>query len=182
MSGTNSGTGCLGCLGMFVVLTVLGSFVFGGGVLMRVGSAVLSLGKPVNHDQILTNYWADLERQAEQADKAVQTFQTHVQQGTCSKTYDQATDAFKRDVTQADFVMLCGTIQSKFGPVVSIQRSDWWGSPGEDAGSHYVLLRYTVKRRKATVYETFTWRVKNNQSQLLNYQIFPGPIPSPSFS
>ena len=165
------GSGCLGCLGFLVAITLIGSIFFGGGVLMRIGSMGISVGNAVDRNQITADYLNDLENRATVADKAVKTFHNQLNQGKCKEVYEQAHELLKSQTSLLNMLSLCKAIKIKFGSVESTEQVDWWERP-IDWESSYILSRYETKLSKFTVQEIFIWLVKDGSSQLINYQIF----------
>lgn len=183
-------SGCLGCLGSLVVLTFLGSMFFGGGVLMRVGSLGFSLGKnPIDEQQIIKNYFSDLESSKKLAEEAVQKFHTHLAQEKCQEIYQQANERFRSIYpSQSEMVDNCAKLNRQFGTVSSAYLLDWWGAPGAQ-DTKYILLRYITKFSKSSAKEDFIWLVKNGKTELVSYGSTilsnvtpPSPSPSPSTS
>lgn len=167
MSSSTTGSGCVGCLGSLVIFIFIGSIFFGGGIVMRVGQWNLSLGNPVETNQIIANYSDNL---AKIADEAVQQYHTQLNQGKCQEIYGQAAEEFKSNNNPSSFVNSCTEVKTKLGSVQSTKQTEWWGKP-EKQGRSYVLTRHDTKFSKATVQENFIWLVKDGKSQLAGYHI-----------
>lgn len=165
-------SGVTGCLGSLVILTLIGSVFFGGGVLLRVGQWHFQLGNPAETDKTIANYLVDLESKAKIADDAVQRFNNQLNQGKCQEAYQQTSEAFKSDTSQSNFLNLCTGLKIQLGSIESIKRTDWWGQPAEK-GENYILTRYETKLSKSTALQSFTWLIKDGRAQLVNIQIFP---------
>lgn len=185
-SSTSTGCGgCLGCLGSLVIFTFLGSMFFGGGVWMRVGSFGVSL---VDRQQIINNYWTELESSKKLAEEAVKQFHTQIEQGKCQEIYNQASEVFKNSLTQSQLINVCTEFKNQFGTVNSSQLRDWWVQPTNQDSNSYILLRYITVFSKSSVRETFVWVVKSSKAELINYEtaiestVTQSPSPSPNTS
>ncbi|HEY9762975.1 MAG TPA: hypothetical protein V6D07_10640 [Trichocoleus sp.] len=143
---------------------------------MRLGQVRLSLGDPVEIDQVtgqaVTNYLNNLTSKAEVADKATQQFHTQLNQGKCQEVYEQATEMFKSNTSKSDLINLCSVIKTTYGSIETAQQTDWWGSSAEQEGE-YILARYITRLSKSTARETFVWLVKDDKAQLVNYEMYP---------
>jgi hypothetical protein len=173
-----------GCLGALITLTFIGSTIFGGGILLRIGSLNLGLGHPVDKFQIIAEYLDGLESKAKVADESVQKFHKQLNQGKCQEIYEQATVEFKQITSQSEVEKLCAAVNSQIGLMTSTKRTEWWGRPG-DQGGHYLFVRYNTEFSRTPAYELFTWLVKDGKSSLGSYEIFlkqTSPKPTPSLS
>lgn len=168
---SEKGSGCLGCLGFLVAITLIGSMFFGGGILMRVGSMGLSVGNAVDRNHIIVDYLNDLESRATVADEAVKTFHKQFNQGKFEEIYKQAHELLKSETSLPNVVKGLAETKNKLGSVESTARIDWWGQPA-DQESSYILVRYHTKLSKSIIQEDFTWLVKDGSSRLVNYQSF----------
>jgi hypothetical protein len=175
MSGKSS-TGCLGCVGTLFVLCIFGSIFFGGGVLMKVGPFGFSSGKdPINRQQIIADYVAELADSKKLAEDSVQKFRSQIERNQCKDVYDRSSVILKKHVSQLQMISLCKDFK-KMGPVKSSQLSDWWGQPTDKDTEKYILLRYTTTFSKFSTLETFIWIVKGSKPELVEYLVFPQPI------
>jgi Protein of unknown function (DUF4019) len=171
---SQKGGGCLGCLGGLVVLTLVGSMFFGGGVLMRVGSFGFSFGKdPIDRQQIINNYLANLEASKKVAEEAVNKLHTQIDRGQCKEIFDQASETFKKNLSQSQIADFCKNLKLNLGFQKSSQLTDWWGQPTDKDSTQYILLRYLTNFSKATVRETFVWLVKDGKPELVEYELYP---------
>ncbi|MCF2145080.1 DUF4019 domain-containing protein [Desmonostoc muscorum LEGE 12446] len=167
-------SGCLGCLGSLVILTFIGSIFFGGGVLMRVGGFSFVLGRnPIDRQQIINNYFTDLEYSKKIAESSVQKFHTQLEQGKCQDIYDQANELFKKSLSQSEMVSICAKLKQEIGTVNSAQITDWWGQPTDKDSENYILLRYITVFSKSSVRETFIWLIKDDKPELVKFEINP---------
>jgi hypothetical protein len=165
-------SGCLGCLGSLVILTFIGSIFFGGGVLMRVGWFGFVLGKdPINRKQVIIDHSTNLEYSKKIAESSVQRFHTQLEQGKCQDIYQEANELFQKNFTQSQMLSICATIKQEIGTVNSAQITDWWGQPTDKESENYILLRYITVFSKSPVRETFVWLVKDNKSELVQFEI-----------
>ncbi len=90
--------GCLGCLGSLVVLTFLGSIVFGGGLVKRVGWFSFAMGKgSVDQNQIISDYFTNSKNDKTLSEDAVKVFHAQLGKGQCKEIYNQASEVFKRN-------------------------------------------------------------------------------------
>lgn len=178
--------GCLGCLGSFVTLTFLSSFLFGGGFVMRVGWFSFVMGKnPVDQNQIINNYFTDLESDKAVSEDAVKVFHDQLSKGQCKEIYDQASDVLKKNQSQEVMIHFCTSLKQSIGEVKSTQVIDWWGRPSDTDSEKYILLRFMTTFSKAPespVPETFIWLVKDGKPSIVSYEVIPQLIPSNSAS
>ena len=171
----NKAGGCIGCLGSLAGLTFIGSLFFGGGILYRVGSLNLMLGKDViDRQSIITNYWSELEGDKIASDEASKKFRTQMEQGQYQAVYDRASEPFKKSITASQWISSCETIKQNLGSVKSAQLIDIWVQPST-ASETYILIRYLTTFAKAPMQENFAWVVKDGKPALLQYELFISP-------
>ncbi len=169
--------GCIGCLGSLTVVTLIGSLFFGGGVLYRVGSWGIVLGRdPINRQPIIASYLSDLEISKKVSNESTQNFRTQIERGQYQAVYDRASEAFKKSLTPSQFVSYCETLKQRFGSVKSVQLMDAWVQSTDKESEKYVLLRYMTTFSKAPMRENFTWIVKDGKPELIEYEIFATQI------
>ena len=171
---TSQKPGCLGCLGVLVVFTIIGAAIWGGGIHMRVGQLEYAVGKPVNENRIVDRYLYNFSSKAEVADKAVKDIHAQLDQGDCQKTYEMFTESLKKSLTQSSFVDFCKNVHNKFGAIVSANLADWWIQPGNQ-DEKIILLRYMITFTSETLLEEFTWSVTDDKPKLAAYNIFQLP-------
>jgi Protein of unknown function (DUF4019) len=169
--------GCIGCLGSLAVLTLIGSLFFGGGVLYRVGSWNIALGRdPIDRQPIIASYLNDLETSKKVSNESTQNFRTQIEQGQYQAVYDRASEAFKKSLTTSQWVGFCETFKQRFGSVKSVQLMDAWVQATDKESEKYVLLRYMTTFSKVHTQENFTWIVKDGKPELIQYEIFATQI------
>ncbi len=162
--------GCIGCLGSLTVLTFLGSLIFGGGVLYRIGTWQFALGGDVvDRQSIINTYLNNLEDDKKIADEFNQKFRTQMEQGQYQAVYDQASDSFKKSQTLSQWINLCETINRNLGSLKSTQIIDNWLQPTSKKSEAYVLLRYMTTFAKGQTQEDSIWLVKDNKPELIQY-------------
>lgn len=169
-----NGEGCLGCLGSLAVLTLVGSLFFGGGVLYRVGSWSISLGRyPVDRQSIMTSYWNKLENDKRISDQSSQIFRTQLEKGEHQAVYNQASEPFKKNLTLSQWIDNCKIIKQSLGSMKSSQLMDIWVQPTDKDEEQYILVRYLTIFEKVSTQESFVWMVKDSKPELIQYQILP---------
>jgi hypothetical protein len=174
---SKSSESCLGCLGSLVILGVLGSMLFGGGFMMKIGPLAVGSNRTLpDQDQSLNNYFSDLENNKSASEGAVKVFHAQIGQGQCKEVYDQANERLKKNQTQEGMIKFCNQLKEKLGEVKTTQLMDWWVRPGESAADKYILLRFTTMYSKvpeSPIGETFIWLIRDGKPSLISYEVVP---------
>ncbi len=173
--------GCLGCLGTLVFLSFIGSLIFGGGFLVRVGSFMWGVNHPIDRQQIVNDYFTELEdKQKTVVAEAVKQFHEQLNQGKCQEIYEQANEAFRQQGSQSEFSSSCERIHREFGLVTSTQKVDWWGRFAAQDSDYILSRHYTIfsnssalSSQNLALQETFIWLVKDSKPELVQYQSVP---------
>ena len=166
-------SGCRGCLESLFSLAFIGSLLFGGGVLMRVGSWHFVIGRdPIDRQPIIASYLNDLETSKKVSTESTQNFRTQIEQGQYQAAYDRASEPFKKSLTPSQWISFCETLKQRFGSVKTVQLIDAWVQPTDKESEKHVLLRYITTFSKASIQESFMWIVKDGKPELIQYETF----------
>lgn len=103
------------------------------------------------------------------ADDAVVAFHAALDAGSFAELYDAATDELKAATTREDFVDLLSAVSRKLGEVRAATKTGW--QVNRQNGKTYVVVAYATTYARGEALEQFTFRMRDGQARLLNYNI-----------
>ena len=173
-SNSSENSGCLGCLGMLFFLVFVASPFLWGMFYVISGKADVSIqncslifrsGFSISCEPQFTPN--NLENKVQVVEAAITKFHTHLEQAQCQDIYSEATEGFRKNNQQTDFLAHCQQFSQQLGTLKSVELGQWsWRIINQNSEQIRVYSKAIFS--KSSIGEVFAWELKNNKL-LLNY-------------